>query len=1250
MAKTNKGRKLFATTATAALVASAIVPVASAAEFTDANQIASYAKEAVEYLADNGIIEGTTTGAFNPKGNINRAEAATIFTKALDLDTTGSEEFSDVAPGQWWYEAVVGAYNAGIVQGKGAGKFEPKANLTRAEAAKMLVEAYGFEGEADLSEFTDYNSAVAGKWSEEYLAAAVENEIINGKDGKLAPNDSITRQEFATMFYRAINAAVEVDYAADLTAALAAIPAEITKENVEAAQKAVDAATAALAAAVKAEAITEEEAKEAQAKIDAAQAKIDAVVVSNLDTANVKITAKSGTLVANGADNTVITFEIIGENGKVDTGANDIVLEIGTSFGNLANNRLTVQNGTASVVLTSEFSAVDLTAKITARVIETVSDKYKDQIGKKAAEAEVKFVASGASTDLNTVTLVDAESNQADRVTLYFDKAVTVDAFVKTVEKTNTDGTKYTEFATKTVGTEVVQDLKVNIEVIQEGETKVRQVKGIKAVAGNPKAVEVLLVKDDALTDNKRITVDAKIGTTTNKKSFILTDARQPEFTSVTPTSLRTADLRFSEAVVKGNFTIDGLWDAADVTNLVKDSNEYKAAIAGKEFTISFGDFNAAKGTDNRHTATLETLPYAEGTQGAVTAAQATATNKVNIGKHRYFTAGNHSITVNQLRDFAGLTDAANVSSSQTLSFNILANTAAPTATVTVESPEQFRVKFNTDVDFDFNAAEVNSLEAYFAKYFTSTKTDFKLTAADLVVTTIEADEYVVELTKDWTKLLDASTDITNVYYNYKHGFRFAKETIYNVANGAINAEIAISLNEVGSPLNGPDNVSPVIADILKGSDDSKYQVVMSEPVKLPKDGDALNSKDNAGSTLAVGQTSLPIVTAEFQGTDKNGKAVVIPAVVDGYLGTNGSDKVFQVRTAEAQALQKLVDAGYGVNWKVVVRSISDDIGNTASTVTKDFVVAPTVTSAGKFQIVSPENGLGNEVIVYDYDNYVLNGIRQADKIEITFTKGVVHTGGLSDLTQVNNWTLNGKQLTNVASIVVQDTDNNTANGYEKVVITFTDDTAVTNTNISNVVAVNKNIVSKDGTALTGEYEVVAFTSRNGTLPPAPEKTDLEKAKDALTADINTAKATSVTGKTAESVKALEDAIKAAEAVLVKANVTEADLKAESEKVKAAVAGLKDEVKAPETGEKTLTEAELLVEGKKAEVLAPVAGLVTVTIDPADLKEDYKAKTITVVIDGVKYPTTTRNGKLVAAFESPLTTAEVAAKATFIAE
>ena len=290
MSKQNTGRKFFATAATAALVASAIVPVASAAEFTDADKIASWAKESVEALAAKEIITGNPDGSFAPQGNVTRAQAAKMFTVALDLSTEGTENFTDVKDGQWFQGAVVAVVNAGIVNGMSATEFAPNANLTRAQAAKMIVEAYGLEGEADLSKFTDAKT-VAGKWSEAYLSTAVAAGVINGKGDKLAANDSISRQEFAVMLTRAIDAA-DADNSAELVEALTeattaletavkALDAEVKIETIADSKAAVAAAKAAITeveAALEAakEVITEEEAAKVTAAITAANATVKA--------------------------------------------------------------------------------------------------------------------------------------------------------------------------------------------------------------------------------------------------------------------------------------------------------------------------------------------------------------------------------------------------------------------------------------------------------------------------------------------------------------------------------------------------------------------------------------------------------------------------------------------------------------------------------------------------------------------------------------------------------------------------------------------------------------------------------------------------------------------------------------------------------------------------------------------------------------------------------------------------------------
>lgn len=206
MAKQNKGRKFFAASATAALVASAIVPVASAAQLNDFNKISGYAKEAVQSLVDAGVIQGDANGNFNPLKTISRAEAATIFTNALELEAEGDVNFKDVKADAWYYDAIAATVENGIFEGVSATEFAPNKQLTRSEAAKILVDAFELEGEGDLSEFAD--ASTVKPWAKSYLEIAVANGVIKGSEanGKtnLNPNAPITRQDFAVVFSRTI--------------------------------------------------------------------------------------------------------------------------------------------------------------------------------------------------------------------------------------------------------------------------------------------------------------------------------------------------------------------------------------------------------------------------------------------------------------------------------------------------------------------------------------------------------------------------------------------------------------------------------------------------------------------------------------------------------------------------------------------------------------------------------------------------------------------------------------------------------------------------------------------------------------------------------------------------------------------------------------------------------------------------------------------------------------------------------------
>jgi hypothetical protein len=210
MAKNIKGRKFVATAASAALVASAIVPVASAAaEFADQSKISPWAADAVAHAVEKGYMKGDGAN-FNPQATITKAEVATVIFNALGLKTATTGTFTDV-PADAWFAGAVNALQAeGIVQGN-EGKFEPTKPVTLAEAAQMVVKALGIEGKADLSKFAD--AATVPAWANAAIQALVANGYVEGGtvNGKLTldPLGNLTRERLATMFVKVAKVELE---------------------------------------------------------------------------------------------------------------------------------------------------------------------------------------------------------------------------------------------------------------------------------------------------------------------------------------------------------------------------------------------------------------------------------------------------------------------------------------------------------------------------------------------------------------------------------------------------------------------------------------------------------------------------------------------------------------------------------------------------------------------------------------------------------------------------------------------------------------------------------------------------------------------------------------------------------------------------------------------------------------------------------------------------------------------------------
>ena len=122
---------------------------ATVSSFSDVNSSAYYAN-AVAWAAQHGIVSGTSATTFSPNASISRAQMVTIIYRLNGSDvniTVGNNlsdkavNFTDIA-GRFYTTPVTWAANNGIVSGKTTTTFAPNDNATRAEAIKVLYNAF----------------------------------------------------------------------------------------------------------------------------------------------------------------------------------------------------------------------------------------------------------------------------------------------------------------------------------------------------------------------------------------------------------------------------------------------------------------------------------------------------------------------------------------------------------------------------------------------------------------------------------------------------------------------------------------------------------------------------------------------------------------------------------------------------------------------------------------------------------------------------------------------------------------------------------------------------------------------------------------------------------------------------------------------------------------------------------------------------------------------------------------------------
>ena len=149
-----------------------VMPALATSTFPDVPDSAAYA-EAAEFLNDVGIMQGDTSGNFNPDKYVTRAQMAAIICRMLGETenlTTDGNRFTDVPASYWANGYIMKVASLGIINGYQDGSFKPNNTVTYEQAVKMVINAAGFSAEA----------AEKGGYPDGFISVASENGYLNG--------------------------------------------------------------------------------------------------------------------------------------------------------------------------------------------------------------------------------------------------------------------------------------------------------------------------------------------------------------------------------------------------------------------------------------------------------------------------------------------------------------------------------------------------------------------------------------------------------------------------------------------------------------------------------------------------------------------------------------------------------------------------------------------------------------------------------------------------------------------------------------------------------------------------------------------------------------------------------------------------------------------------------------------------------------------------------------------------------------
>lgn len=183
-----------------------------ATDFRDFDKSAWYV-EAVSAAVDNGLLYGKSSTTLDPNGDMTRAEMAAIINRSFGCYKAADiSQYKDVSKDKWYYKDIALAAQMGTYNGRSSSAMAPDAPISRQEAMSVVARAleldYDSYSKTDLSAFSDRSEI--SNWALPYVRAMVGADYIHGRGKILAPQEHITRSEFAQIFHNIIGSYITV--------------------------------------------------------------------------------------------------------------------------------------------------------------------------------------------------------------------------------------------------------------------------------------------------------------------------------------------------------------------------------------------------------------------------------------------------------------------------------------------------------------------------------------------------------------------------------------------------------------------------------------------------------------------------------------------------------------------------------------------------------------------------------------------------------------------------------------------------------------------------------------------------------------------------------------------------------------------------------------------------------------------------------------------------------------------------------